>query len=96
MKMVYAVLMKANPIENGVKSCNRIVTGKETKICERKIETLKIKKIIPNHMAEYIEVIKTDMAKQILQTKKSVTLDNRLLCFVSFYVFLPPRTSFSF
>ena len=34
-------------------------------MCERKIETLKIKSIIPNYMAEHIEIVKTDMARQI-------------------------------
>ena len=33
--------------------------------CERKIETLKIKSIIPNYMAKHIEAIKTDIARQI-------------------------------
>ena len=33
--------------------------------CERKIEILKIKNIVPYHMAEHIEIVKTDMARKI-------------------------------
>ena len=42
-----------------------ILKPMKVSMCERKIETLKIKSVIPNYMAEHIEIIKSDMARQI-------------------------------
>ena len=36
--------------------------------CERKIETLKVESIISNHMVGQEEIIKTDMARRIVNT----------------------------
>ena len=44
---------------------NMLIKPMKFSVCERKIETIKIKSIIPNYMAEHIEVIKTDAARQI-------------------------------
>lgn len=44
---------------------NMILKPMTVSVCERKIETLKIKSIIPNYMLEQIELVKTDMARRI-------------------------------
>lgn len=37
-------------------------------VCERSVETLKIKKMVPNYMIEHEEFVKQDMANQITHT----------------------------
>ena len=44
---------------------NMLLKPMKVSMCERKVETLKIKRIIPNYMAEHIEIVKSDMARQI-------------------------------
>lgn len=35
-------------------------------VCERSVETIKIKKMVPNYMIEHEEYVKQDMANQIM------------------------------
>ena len=44
---------------------NKLIQPLKVSVCERKIETLKIRSIVPNYMANEIELIKNDMARKI-------------------------------
>ena len=55
-------------IKRRITAEQRILKPVQFAVCKRSVETIKIKKMVPNYMIEHEEYVKQDMANQIMHT----------------------------